>query len=110
MADEQPPRETEQRPTLDQLTAVVAGALTTILEERGVAADEVGPGTVLFGAEGARLDSIGLVTLVAEVEARVAEELGRDVVLADERAMSRGRSPYRTVGSLAAFAEEVLRG
>jgi len=33
----------------------------------------------------------------------VAEKYDTDVVLADEKAMSERNSPYRTVGSLAAF-------
>jgi D-alanine--poly(phosphoribitol) ligase subunit 2 len=54
---------------------------------------------VLFG-NGAVIDSIELVSLIVHVEGRLAEELGMQVTLADERAMSQKHSPFRTVGTL----------
>ena len=63
--------------------------------------------TVLFGgAEG--IDSLSLVQIVAEVERAVEDKFGKRVVLADERAMSRRQSPFRTVGTLAELVEERL--
>ncbi len=56
--------------------------------------------TRLFG-EAAALDSIGLVTLIADLEEDLRRATGRDVVLADEKAMSRLTSPFRRVGLLA---------
>ncbi len=55
--------------------------------------------TRLFGAKSG-VDSLMLVTLLAELEARVDEQLGQGVILADERAMSAARSPFRRVGTL----------
>jgi acyl carrier protein len=63
--------------------------------------------TKLFGTNAA-LDSMGLVMLVVEVETRVREESEKDITLADEKAMSRTTSPFRTVGSLIAYVEELL--
>jgi hypothetical protein len=37
----------------------------------------------------------------------VREQFGGSLVLADERAMSQTRSPFRTVGSLADYALQV---
>jgi acyl carrier protein len=63
--------------------------------------------TVLFGgAEG--IDSLSLVQIVAQVERLAEEEFAKRVVLADERAMSRRSSPFRTVGTLAELLEERL--
>lgn len=56
--------------------------------------------TRLFG-EASSLDSIGLVTLIADLEEDLRRATGRDVVLADEKAMSRLTSPFRRVGLLA---------
>ncbi len=64
-------------------------------------------GTVLFGADGC-LDSLALVNVVADVETRVEEVFGKQITLADERAMSRRRSPFRSVGSLAEYIDELL--
>jgi acyl carrier protein len=56
--------------------------------------------TPLLG-RGSVIDSLGLVTLIVEIEQRLEERHGIIVTLADERAMSRRDSPFRTVGSLA---------
>ena len=62
--------------------------------------------TVLFG-EGAALDSLNLVNLVMMVEQNIMMETGEEVLLASEAAMSRKRSPYRSVKALADYAAEV---
>jgi acyl carrier protein len=66
-----------------------------------------GEATPLFGPAGG-LDSMALVSLVAELETLVAEQARVEIVLADERAMSRARSPFRTVGSLAEYVAELV--
>jgi acyl carrier protein len=58
--------------------------------------------TVLYGREGC-LDSLGLVSLILDVEEAVNAHTARNLVLADERAMARQRSPFRTVQSLADY-------
>jgi acyl carrier protein len=58
--------------------------------------------TVLFGPE-AGLDSLGLVSLILDVELAVNEREGTALILADERAVSRHRNPFRNVGALADF-------
>lgn len=64
--------------------------------------------TRLYGAKSG-LDSITLVTLIAEVEDRLEADFGQAPTLADERAMSRQRSPFRRVGSLIDHAAELLQ-
>jgi len=54
------------------------------------------------------LDSMALVSLIADLEGRISVKFGREVVLADERAMSQLRSPFRTVESLTAHIEALL--
>lgn len=80
---------------------------TEIIEEHGLELDGPLSGeTQLFGKGGA-LDSMALVSLVIAIEQAIAEEYGATLALADERAMSRSHSPFRTVGSLAAYAGEL---
>jgi len=55
--------------------------------------------TYLFGRKGI-LDSLGLVTLIVNIEQKLNEDYGTTITIADERAMSQERSPFRTVGSL----------
>jgi acyl carrier protein len=63
---------------------------------------QLGDDTRLIGRKGV-LDSMGLVTLIVDVEQRLEEEHDIVVVLADERAMSQKHSPFRSVGSLADY-------
>ena len=69
--------------------------------------NEVAASSDLFGGPGG-IDSISLVRIIAEVERAASEKYGRPVVLADERAMSRRNSPYRTVGTIAELLRERL--
>ena len=64
--------------------------------------------THLLGGQ-SPLDSIGLVTLIADLEGDIQREFGKTVTLADERAMSRTLSPFRKVGTLVDYVEERLR-
>lgn len=65
--------------------------------------------TPIFGDD-AGIDSLSLAFLVSQAEIRVDEELGHQVVLADEKAMSMRNSPYRTVGTLIDFILERIGG
>jgi hypothetical protein len=58
--------------------------------------------TVLYG-RGGRLDSLGLVAFILDVEEAVHAHAGLKLVLADERAVAQQRSPFRTVQSLADY-------
>jgi len=73
---------------------------TPIDVERG----DVAP---LFGREGV-LDSLGLVSLLAAVEEAIYDEFEVAVALADERAVSQQRSPFRTIGTLADYAASLI--
>ena len=66
-----------------------------------------GANPVVFGPGGA-LDSLGLVNFLADLEYRLAEAHGCELVLASERAMSRSRSPFRDVEALTAYILELL--
>lgn len=57
--------------------------------------------------EGAPLDSLNLVNLIMLVEQHIMDLSGAELVLASEAAMSRKRSPYRSVSALAEYAVEV---
>ncbi len=64
--------------------------------------------TPVFGGDSG-IDSLTLVRIVAELERAAEAKFGRNVVLADERAMSRRNSPFRTVGTLSEFLAERLK-
>lgn len=82
--------------------------LRVVLEVARAEADDLGyeflreptAETPLYGDESG-LDSLSLVRLIAAVERAAERAFGRRLVLADERAMSMRRSPFRTIGTLA---------
>ncbi|HEY2841399.1 MAG TPA: acyl carrier protein [Pirellulales bacterium] len=63
---------------------------------------------VLLGAAGG-LDSFGLVNLVVALEQRIEDEFGVTLTLADEKAMSHRRSPFRSVQTLREYVAELLK-
>lgn len=68
---------------------------------------KVSPETPLFGGDSG-VDSLTLVRLIAEIERQAEEKFGKQIVLADERAMSRRNSPFRTVGNFGEFVQDRL--
>jgi acyl carrier protein len=62
------------------------------------------PDAVLFGAD-SPLDSLGLVSLLMEVEEVLRDE-GIEISLSDERAMSQRSSPFRSVPALVRYIHE----
>lgn len=63
--------------------------------------------TSLFGSDGV-LDSMELVGLLISIEESLMDE-GCEIALSDERAMSQSRSPFRSIGSLKSYIEELLQ-
>ena len=55
------------------------------------------------------LDSIGLVSLIVEIEEQINDRVGLSLTLTDDRAMSQAHSPFRTVGTRASFVVQRLR-
>ncbi len=92
----------------DSLIAIIREAAAETRPELAEAIDSQGKGAVLFGP-GGHVDSLGLVTLIAAVEREIEERFDAFVILADERAMSRAKSPFRTVGTLAEYAAERIQ-
>lgn len=85
---------------VDAIRAIVADFL-------GDEAAEIREDTQLLGDE-SQLDSIGLVTIVMDVEQEVSSRSGVALSLADDRAMSRRSSPFRSVAALADYVVELL--
>jgi acyl carrier protein len=58
--------------------------------------------TPLAGDYG-RLDSAGLINLIAVTEQKAAAELGRPILLTDDRTLSQVNLVFRTLGTLADY-------
>ncbi len=80
---------------------IVISCLRESLEQAGVEpTPELTAETVIVG-EGAVLDSIGVVSLIVDIEQRLEMDHDVSVTLASERAMSQRSSPFRNAGVLA---------
>ena len=78
-------------------------------EDLSTSSENLTQDTILFGEEGV-LDSMGLVTLIVAVEQAIEDEFEVGAGLADEKAMSQAKSPYRTIGALADYAASQIQG
>lgn len=92
-------------PSQDEVLQLLRAVFAEGLPEREVPGDR----DPLFGPA-AQLDSMELVAFVADVEEAVEERWGEPVILADERALSRSRSPFRHLLALAGYVVELLTG
>lgn len=81
--------------------------LEDFLEEELEESIELSLDSKLFGGEGP-LDSMALVNLVVDLEELIADDYGKTIVLADEKAMSRRTSPFSRVRNLIDYIQEQL--
>jgi len=63
--------------------------------------------TVLYGGNN-NLDSLGLVDFIVSVEQKIEDVLKTTIDLTDDRAMSQKQSPFRTIGSLVDYINEII--
>ena len=63
--------------------------------------------TKLYGANGA-MDSLALVSFITDLEGKISDEFNKEIVLADEKAMSAKTSPFRSVESLTLYIKSLL--
>jgi acyl carrier protein len=90
------------------LAMITSSVREVTLQARRDWNDAIGEETRLFGSKGL-LDSLGLVTVVLDVEQQISDRSGCTISLADDRALSMERSPFRTVGTLADYVLTLLR-
>ena len=63
--------------------------------------------TKLYGGNGA-MDSLALVSFIADLEDKISDEFEKDIILADEKAMSQRTSPFRSVETLTNYIQKLL--
>ncbi|MDY0238318.1 MAG: hypothetical protein RBS42_05640 [Campylobacterales bacterium] len=63
--------------------------------------------TKLYGTNGT-LDSLALVSFITDLEESISDEFDKEIVLADEKAMSATTSPFRNVESLTNYITKLL--
>lgn len=93
----------------DHIVDIINKALDSQEAFLGVPIDRsLGAHTPIFGGAGP-LDSMGLVSLIVQVEEALEEKYGVSLILASERAMSANRSPFATISSLASYIDELMK-
>jgi acyl carrier protein len=91
-----------------EIEDLVIRSLKEVVEVHDILIDSpLDSGTRLFGQKGV-LKSIELVSLIVDLEEKIEDEYGISLVLADERAVSQKRSPFRSVTSLAEYICKLL--
>jgi acyl carrier protein len=83
---------------------LVLSSLRDAVEQNGGDSAGVNTETVIVGPE-AVIDSIGVVSLIVDIEQRLEMDHQVSVTLANDRAMSQRSSPFRTP---AVLAEHIL--
>lgn len=91
----------------DQLETMLRETVCEYAEDAGLDINADGD-TRLLGAD-AVVDSLGLVMVVTAFEAKVNDAFDAQIVLADERAMSMNKSPFRSLSVLADYAADLLK-
>lgn len=84
----------------DTIASLVMSSLHEVLSQQDQPLPDLTNGSVNLIGRQAVLDSLGLVTLIVDLEQRLEEEYGVSLVLVDEHAMSQRSSPFRTLKSL----------
>ena len=98
-------------PSRDEVRAIISDAICELNDELDYDhLRNVTDSTPIFDGDES-LDSLSLVSLIVDIEARVEDTFATEVVLASEKAMSMQNSPYRSVQSLIDFVlEEMAHG
>lgn len=62
---------------------------------------------ILYGKLG-KLESLDFVTFIMEVESKIKDEFGIDLVMTDENLLSKQHSPFSTLGTLTDYLDDLL--
>ncbi len=85
---------------LSTAEAIVVASLREVFTQTDLPPPEVITGDTVLVGKDAVIDSLGVVSLIVEVEQRLETEHSISVVLANDKAMSQRNSPFRTVAVL----------
>ena len=93
-------------PAKEEIIELIYSVIDTINESEDVKLEK-SPETPIYGDKG-NLDSFGFVNLVTSVEEAIDEEFNATISIADERAMSQKKSPFRTISTLADYIQILI--
>jgi len=81
--------------------------LNEVRLEFGLGDSEILTDTVIYGTSEA-LNSLQLVRLVVDMEQAVFEQFNKHITIANEKALSLKNSPFRTVGTMSNYIDELI--
>ena len=84
---------------------IIIDSFNELIETEGISID-VNANTALMGSDSV-IDSLGLVTLLVDIEARLSDE-DVEISILSEKAMSQKNSPFLNIESLTEFISEQL--
>lgn len=91
---------------------LILSSLKDIISEQDengeIQLDSLGESTYLIGRRSI-LDSLSLVSLIVDIEQKLNEKYGTSITIADERAMSQEKSPFRTIETLAKYVQLLVK-
>ena len=64
--------------------------------------------TPLFG-ETAKIDSLGFVNLLINIESNIEDEFNMSIIIANEQAMAQKNSPFKTIGTLTEYVGYLVK-
>lgn len=92
----------------DKIEKIIIETLVELNEElENESLEHPSSKTKLYGANGG-LDSLALVSFITDLEEKISDEFDKEIVLADEKAMSAKTSPFRNVESLTLYIKSLL--
>lgn len=94
---------------LEKPLSIVKNSVKDVIEEGSASLEksDVNYDTRLLGSESG-IDSLDLVNIIVVIEDKVEDEYGESITIANEEAMSRAKSPFINIESLAQYVNELL--
>lgn len=90
----------------DQVMKLLHESVQEYVEQSGASLD-LRDDSPLIGPD-SHVDSLGLVMIITGFEGKLNEAYNAELILASEKAMSRSKSPFRTLNVLADYGVELL--
>ncbi|MGQ0537406.1 MAG: hypothetical protein ACT4R6_00545 [Gemmatimonadaceae bacterium] len=89
------------------LVNMMLGLLQATLDEQNEHASVVATAALPLVGENAAITSMRLVSFIADLETTLANDHGLSLTLVSEQALSRSKSPFRSVDALAEYILEL---
>ena len=92
---------------INQIQKIVLNKLNHFINENDIEIEDFNFETRLIGSNGI-FDSMDLVSFIVELEEEIEDKLQVEIILADERAMSRTTSPFINSVTLSKYILELI--